>query len=74
VVGYGELESDEFKRQACEFADAVARTSNAVQLIEGKGQNHFEVIETLAEADGLLGRIALEQMGLGRLTASNSSS
>ena len=66
VFGYGELESDEFKRQAREFADAVARTNNAVQLIEGKGQNHFEIIETLAEPDGLLGRIALEQMGLAR--------
>jgi arylformamidase len=66
VVGYGELESDEFKRQAREFADGLARTNNAVRLIEGKGQNHFEVIETLADADGLFGRIALAQMGLGR--------
>jgi arylformamidase len=66
VVGYGELESDEFKRQAHEFAAAAARTDNAVQLIEGKGQNHFEVIETLADANGYLGRTALEQMGLRR--------
>jgi arylformamidase len=65
VVGYGELESDEFKRQAREFADAVARTNNAAQLIEGNRQNHFEVIETLADPNGLLGRIALQQMGLG---------
>jgi arylformamidase len=66
VVGYGALESDEFKRQARDFADAAARTKNAVQLIEGKGQNHFEVIETLGDANGLLGCIALEQMGLSR--------
>ena len=33
-------------------------------LIEVKGANHFEVIETLAKPDGALGKAALKQMGL----------
>ena len=35
-----------------------------VQLIVAEAYNHFEVIETLANPYGLLGRAALEQMGL----------
>jgi hypothetical protein len=31
-------------------------------LIEGKDQNHFEIALTLGKADGLLGKIALEQI------------
>jgi arylformamidase len=64
VVAHGEFESDEFKRQAREFAAAASRTQRKVQLIEGIGLNHFELVETLACADGLLGRAALAQMNL----------
>lgn len=64
VVCHGELESDEFKRQTRDFAAAIARINKPVRLIEGRGLNHFEVIETLADANGLLGRVVMEQMGL----------
>jgi arylformamidase len=65
AVGVGEHESDEFKRQARAFAGAVERQGGAVELFEGPGLNHFEIVTTLASPTGLLGRTALHQMGLG---------
>src|SRR5215471_11541414 len=65
AVGVGEHESDEFKRQAREFAAAVERQGVAVELVEGAGFNHFEIVSTLTSPTGLLGRVALHQMGLG---------
>jgi len=59
VVAVADFDSAEFRRQARSFADAVG-----VGLIEGKGMNHFEIAETLADPDGVLGRAALAQMGL----------
>ena len=59
VVASAEFDSAEFRRQAREFAAAAN-----VPLIEGKGMNHFEIIETLGDPDGVLGRAALAQMGL----------
>ncbi len=64
-VGVGERESDEFKRQAREFAAVIARHGVPVEVFEGAGLNHFEIVTTLASPAGLLGRIALHQMGLG---------
>jgi len=65
VVGTGEHESDELKRQARDFAALAERRGVPVRLIEGAGLNHFEIINTLASPFGLLGRMALQQMGLG---------
>jgi len=64
VLAHGEFESDEFKRQSRTFASLIERTGRDVRLIEGRGLNHFEIIETLAEPTGLLGRIAIAQMQL----------
>jgi len=66
VIAYGERESDEFKRQARDFAAAIERhrVPVAVELVEGPGLNHFEIINTLGSPTGLLGRLALRQMGL----------
>jgi arylformamidase len=65
AVGIGEQESDEFKRQARAFAGAVERHGVPVELLEGAGLNHFEIVNTLASPTGLLARSALHQMGLG---------
>ncbi len=65
AVAIGERESDEFKRQAREFAAAIDRHGVPVALFEGPGLNHFEIVTTLASPTGLLARIALHQMGLG---------
>jgi arylformamidase len=65
AVAHGEKESPEFKRQAAAFASALTRAGLAAELAVGPGLNHFELLETLAERDGLLARIALGQMRLG---------
>jgi arylformamidase len=64
VVAYAEHDSPEFRRQSREFADALARVGRLRRLLVGDDLNHFEIPETLASADGLLGRAALELMQL----------
>ena len=71
AIAYGEHESDEFKRQARDFAAAIERDRAAVvarpaavELVEGAGLNHFEIVNTLGSSSGLLGQLALRQMGL----------
>lgn len=64
LIGYGELETAEFKRQAHDF-EAVwqRRYRNAVRL-ELKGLNHYETIETLTDADSPLSRAIIEWFGV----------
>jgi arylformamidase len=64
VVVYGSLESPEFQRQSREFADALQQRRLPSRLVVGDGYNHFELIETLANPYGIVGRLALEQMKL----------
>ena len=63
LVAHAELETPEFVRQSREFAAALGPALSS-PIIVGKGQNHFEVVETLADPGGALGRAALLQMGL----------
>jgi len=62
IVAYGGDETPEFIRQSQEFAKAIADAGKRVQLIVAENYNHFEVIETLANPHGILGRAVLEQM------------
>ena len=64
VLLYGSLETPEFKRQAQEFAAALAAAGKALELIQAEGYNHFELAETLANPYGPMGRAVLAQMGL----------
>ena len=66
VIAYGTCETPEFQRQNREFAAAVAAAGKPVRLLVGEHYNHFELPETLANPYGLLGRAALELMGLTR--------
>jgi arylformamidase len=50
-------------RQVAE-AVAVAAEPTPVQLLVGENYNHFELPETLGNPYGLLGRAALDLMGL----------
>jgi arylformamidase len=61
IIAVAELDSDEFRRQASDFAAAA---SGRASLLKGEGLNHFELVETLAHRQGLLGSAALAQMGL----------
>jgi arylformamidase len=64
VVAYGTCETPEFQRQNCEFAAAVETAGKKVRLLVGEHYNHFELPETLGNPYGLLGRAALDLMGL----------
>ena len=64
VVAYGTCETPEFQRQNREFAAAVERAGKQVRLLVGEHYNHFELPETLTNPHGLLGREALDLMGL----------
>jgi arylformamidase len=64
IVAHGTRETPEFQRQARDFAAAVKAAGKPIELLVGEGYNHFEMLETLANPYGLLGRAALKQMGL----------
>jgi len=64
VVAYGTRETPEFQRQNREFAAAVETAGKRVRLVVGEHYNHFELPETLGNPYGLLGRAALDLMGL----------
>lgn len=64
VLAFGTYETPEFQRQTREFFAAVQALGKPVRLLAGEGYNHFELLETLANPYGLVGRAALEQMGL----------
>lgn len=64
-VVYGTFETPEFQRQNREFVAAVRAAGKPVTLDVAAGYNHFEVMETLANPYGFMGRAALAQMKLG---------
>jgi arylformamidase len=64
AVAHGTEETPEFQRQARDFASAVTAAGKPVALLVGDGLNHFEMFETFGNPYGLLGRAALEMMGL----------
>jgi arylformamidase len=66
IVAHGTLESPEFQRQSRDFAAAARAAGKPVQLLVGDAYNHFEIIETLGNPYGLLGRAVLEQMQLAK--------
>ena len=64
ILGHGSCETPEFQRQSRDFAAAVKAAGKPVELLVGEGYNHFEMLETLANPYGLLGRAVLGQMRL----------
>lgn len=65
IVSYGSCETPEFQRQSVDFCRAVRAAGKPATLLVGEGYNHFELLETLGNPYGLLGRAALAQLGLG---------
>jgi arylformamidase len=57
TVAWGEKEGAEFFRQSREFAERLRAPT-----ILGKGFNHFEIVETLADPRSPLGRAALNML------------
>jgi arylformamidase len=63
TLAYGSLESPEFQRQSRDFAAAIKEHGKPVRLLRADGYNHFEIAETLASSQGVLGRAMLEILG-----------
>lgn len=59
VVAWGSLESPEFQRQGQEFAQAAQALGVPVSVLVAQHSNHFEILESMANPYGLLGRAAL---------------
>jgi arylformamidase len=64
TLAYGGYESPEFQRQSRAFADVVKRAGKPVELLEGAGYNHFEMMETAANPFAVAGRAILQRMNL----------
>jgi arylformamidase len=64
ILSYGSCETPEFQRQTVDFCRAVQEAGKPATLLGTEGYNHFEILETLANPYGLLGRTALAQLGL----------
>jgi arylformamidase len=64
ILAHGTYETPEFIRQTRDFHAAVKAAGKPVELLVGEGYNHFEMLETLANPYGLLGRAVLAQMRL----------
>jgi arylformamidase len=64
VLGYGTQETPEFQRQTRDFHATVTAKGLSSELLVGAGYNHFELLETLANPYGLMGRAMLKQMTL----------
>lgn len=64
TIAYGSNETPEFQRQSQELLEALLANGRQVDLVVGDDLNHFEILETLADPDGLLGRATLALMEL----------
>jgi arylformamidase len=64
ILAHGTCETPEFQRQTRDFYAAVKAAGKPVEMLIGEGYNHFEMLETLGNPYGLLGRAVLAQMGL----------
>ncbi len=59
IIAWGEIETDEFKRQSAAFAGALVGDGALVECLEIPARNHFDVIMDLAECRTPLGAKAL---------------
>ena len=66
VIGVGALETPEFQRQAREFAAALKAAGKPHELTVAPGYNHYETGETIGHPYAVLGRAALDMMGLNK--------
>ena len=64
ILAYGTCETPEFQRQTRDLFAAVRAAGKPAEMLVGEGYNHFEMLETLGNPYGLLGRAVLAQMGL----------
>ncbi|MAF47413.1 MAG: esterase [Rhodospirillaceae bacterium] len=64
IIGYGEPELDEFKRQSSSFAAAWADAGLDVTEIQVPGAHHFAMSRQLADASGELHQAVMDMIGV----------
>jgi arylformamidase len=65
VLVHGSSDTPEFQRQTKDFFAALKNAGKPAEHFVAEGYNHFELIETIANPYGPVGRARLKQMGLG---------
>jgi arylformamidase len=60
LVCWGEIETQAFKQQSLDFADALSAAGTPVEIRELAGRNHFDVALDLADQNSPLGRRTLD--------------
>jgi arylformamidase len=60
LLAVGSKESPETRRQAHIYAQAVTQAGKQVELVVGETYTHFDILETLGNPFGLLGRNLLK--------------
>jgi arylformamidase len=65
LLVHGSGDTPEFQRQTKDFFAALKKARKPAEHIFAEGYNHFELIESIANPYGLVGRARLKQMGLG---------
>jgi pantoate kinase len=63
----GTCELPEFMRQSHEFAQSLGLSASNVHLSWAEGLNHFEVLESLAKANGPMHEAVLDMLNNGPL-------
>ena len=61
TVAWGEVETDEFKRQSRDYAAHLDGHGVAVETLECVGRNHFDVVFGLTDPRSLLARAILAE-------------
>ena len=74
MLAVGSLQTQEFQRQASDFAAALTGAGKSVQFIVAAGYNHYEVGETIGNPYADLGRAAMDMMELTTITMLASDS
>jgi arylformamidase len=64
LVAYGDIETDEFKRQSEEHLDAWRTKGLDGEILILQGKNHYEVIDGFLDAESPLCSAILGQMGV----------
>ena len=62
IVTWGENETTEFKRQSIEFDKKWKACGNTSNLIEVKGNNHFDIVFNMMKKDCALRELIIEQI------------
>jgi arylformamidase len=64
ICAVGGAESGDFRNQSKDFVDKCKKHDLDCEYFELDGDNHFDAVERLADADHPLTRAVLVQMGL----------